>query len=790
MFSYFNNLKLSVRIVAVTLFILVSIVTVNYVVFATRYSDRAQDAMVEKAKAFTAVADEAKNHTSMLHRTGTFDDQMLAAELKTDLASGKRADQTRFFKTIPVVAGWTAAQDASKRENIEFRISSFEARNADHEPKPGSFEDKLLRQLTTQVAAGQGETIYAVDQSTNTLHFMRAIKLTENCLSCHGAAGSQWDAAGTGKDLVGHQMEGWKVGYMHGSYHVVMPLAPVQAQVTSFIGSGLTWTLPLVLAGIGLFVFLIRRMIALPIGALTGRARAIADGDLTQDMPGDLVARKDEIGNLAGTMQTMTANLRGLLRDVSGGVQILGSSSSGLTSVAGQMSSGAKQTSDKAATVAAAAEEMSANMTSVAAGMEQATTNLSSVATATEEMTATIGEIASNAEKARSITADATQQASNASTLIRNLGQAAREIGKVTETITSISAQTNLLALNATIEAARAGSAGKGFAVVANEIKELALQTARATEDIKGKIGGIQSSTAGTVADIEKVSGVIKQVSEIVITIATAIEEQSTVTRDIAGNIAQASNGVQEANQRVAETATVAQSIAREIAEVNSASGEMSSGSQQVQGSAGELSQLAENLRHMVARFRVDEAKAASVSTAVTSAASAAPAPVARQSSAPVAANRPLVEWSDDLSVGVPAMDAHHRKLVDLINRLHGAMRSGQGRVVIGAVLNELAEYVDYHFSAEEKLMKQHKCAGLADQLDAHAKLIAIVTDLRQRYAQGQEVLGMEVLSTLRDWLVNHIQRKDKPCMSTVCAAAKARSAAASAAAKGAVAVA
>src|ERR1019366_8397648 len=191
-----------------------------------------------------------------------------------------------------------------------------------------------------------------------------------------------------------------------------------------------------------------------------------------------------------------------------------------LTASARQMSAG----SEKAQTVAAATEEMSANVTSVAAGMEQATTNLSNVAAATDEMTSTISEIAGNSEKARRITGDATRQATSITEQINQLGVAAREIGKVTETITEISAQTNLLALNATIEAARAGSAGKGFAVVANEIKALAQQTAAATEDIKGRVASVQSSTAGGIAEIEKISTVIHEVTEIVTSIATAIE--------------------------------------------------------------------------------------------------------------------------------------------------------------------------------------------------------------------------------------------------------------------------
>ena len=196
-------------------------------------------------------------------------------------------------------------------------------------------------------------------------------------------------------------------------------------------------------------------------------------------------------------------------------------------------------------------------------------------------MTATIGEIASNSEKARRITEEATRQAARISEQMNHLGAAALEIGKVTETITEISSQTNLLALNATIEAARAGSAGKGFAVVANEIKELAQQTAVATEDIKSRIAGVQSSTNAGIAEIGKVTQVIQEVSDIVASIAAAIEEQSTVTKDIARNIGEASIGVRDANTRVAETSHATSEIARDIAGVDQARANMADGSEQ-----------------------------------------------------------------------------------------------------------------------------------------------------------------------------------------------------------------
>jgi len=338
---------------------------------------------------------------------------------------------------------------------------------------------------------------------------------------------------------------------------------------------------------------------------MTRFTEQIADGDFTQTPRPELMIRGDEIGDLGRAINLEIVNIRALLIGITQGVQTTASSSTELSTISTETSSNANESLTKANSVAAAAEEMNASTISAAAGMEQAYNSLSSIAAAVEEMTYTVAEIARSSERAHVTTSEAASQVDRFSVVMKDLGQAAKEIGKVTESITNISAQTNLLALNATIEATRAGAAGKGFAVVAHEIKELAQQTAASTGEIKTKIATIQSSTAGAVADIDKIVKVIQNVNELVMTIAAAIKEQSSVTQDVAGNISQASRGVRDANTRMARTASVSGNITKEISEVSSSVGQMAFASTQVQTSAVELSHLAEESKELVIQFKI-----------------------------------------------------------------------------------------------------------------------------------------------------------------------------------------
>ncbi len=384
-----------------------------------------------------------------------------------------------------------------------------------------------------------------------------------------------------------------------------MEMAAALEQAEKAKTQGVTFLIILTLAAVIIAIVLgiiMSRYFSGKIYAIAEITKKVSSGDLKNTID---VTSKDEFGDLANDTNAMIENLRDMIGNVLSFAKQLTDSSQGLSDLSSGMSDDAGEMADGSESVAAAAEEMSSNMNSVAAACEQAAANVNMVSASTDEINSSINEIAKNSEESRLVTGEAVSKASNASERVDELGKAAKEISRVTEVISDISEQTNLLALNATIEAARAGEAGKGFAVVASEIKELARQTADATKGIKERIDAIQNSTSETVVEIESVSKVIGDVSDIVGTIAAAVEEQSATTGGISENMTQASVGLQEVNENVSQSSAVAGEIAQDIGNVNSASTKIRKGSGEVKTNAEGLAGLAGDLQALVNKFQL-----------------------------------------------------------------------------------------------------------------------------------------------------------------------------------------
>ena len=301
--------------------------------------------------------------------------------------------------------------------------------------------------------------------------------------------------------------------------------------------------------------------------------QSAVDGDFTRELD---ISGDDAVGQLAGGLSSLLGTLRDSMASIGQTADALGVAAEQLTILSQGMGDGASVTSDKAASASSSSSEVSAS--------------IQTVASAAEEMTASIREIAQNATEAASVATGAVGVASQAQDTVASLGESSAEIGQVIKVITSIAQQTNLLALNATIEAARAGDAGKGFAVVANEVKELAKETAKATEDIGRKIEAIQGDTSGAVSAISEISEVIGRINDIQTTIASAVEEQTATTNEIARSVTEAAGG--------------ANGIADDISQVASAADDTRQGAQNTLQSATELAAMAAELKALVGRFR------------------------------------------------------------------------------------------------------------------------------------------------------------------------------------------
>lgn len=347
------------------------------------------------------------------------------------------------------------------------------------------------------------------------------------------------------------------------------------------------------------------RIIMKPINATVHTLRNIAegDGDLTKQLDENQVG---ELGELATFFNMFVRRTHDIIRSISGNVTTLSDASRSLSESAEHLSSGASQSKTQSATVSSAAEELSINMEVIAKSTEDMSNSISTVATAVEEMKATISEIAGNAERTADVAGQAASLAEVSNDRVGDMGDAAQEIGKVIEVIQDIAEQTNLLALNATIEAARAGEAGKGFAVVATEVKELAKQTANATDDIRGRIEAMQNSTGSAVQSIQEISQVVSRVNELSRMIASAVEEQNITTQQIAGHVSSAAEMANVVARGVSESAAASREITESMSHVDEVLHDTVSGADQSRMAGDELNRLANEMQDLVGQFRID----------------------------------------------------------------------------------------------------------------------------------------------------------------------------------------
>ncbi|MBF0102969.1 MAG: methyl-accepting chemotaxis protein [Desulfobacterales bacterium] len=702
---------LSTKVILIVLAIMITIVAFVFIYNARQIQDTHFVKEIERSRALTAFCEKIRVFISLLRDINSFNDSELLREYQQDIQSGKKYFETKFYKTIPVVAAWTAAMERADELGYEFRVPKNQPRNPKNTPREGieqAVVDYLEGKGSIQAIENAGgkivfpkaiETLSEVreigvlhvgtesftseegggTQQIDAIRFFRAIQLTQDCLSCHGDPIGEFDP-------IGFKKEGWQIGSVHGVFEIISPLNTMRETISNTMSNYIILGIVVFLLAACIFFFYLKRVVSEPIQKIVQFAKKIGEGDFRSELK---INTTDEIGEMATHFNRSVLNLRDILKQLSHTVERLSTTSGQLNLISNSMSTSADNTNQYSNSVASAAEQVSAIASNVAAATEQSSMSVSKisemiekmtdtfknmvnfsqktsqnvkkiasssdhisnginmVSASIEEMTISLQDVAKHTMQANEVSSNANDKTNEINVKMENLVTDSKQIGKVVEVIKNIADQTNMLALNATIEAAGAGEAGKGFAVVAGEVKQLARQSAEATDKIADQIDHIQHTTNDAVDAIGAINQIINQIAEINQSIALSsgeqtvaaneiaksislnastlkeiaqhtneasllVEQISTSTKDTSNDVTQIARHISELEQAILEVARAAseaasavQDITKNIYGVSEGAKETASGANKTSLSSKELSSLAGTLIELIRRFRI-----------------------------------------------------------------------------------------------------------------------------------------------------------------------------------------
>ncbi|ARJ65064.1 hypothetical protein WV31_05005 [Magnetospirillum sp. ME-1] len=495
----------------------------------------------------------------------------------------------------------------------------------------------------------------------------------------------------------------------------------------------------LILGGLALalgsaIAFVIAGSITGPVNGIKGCMEQLTAGNLSAEVPG--VERGDELGQMAKAVGVFKEGLlrvkemeaeqeaqkiRAEAERKAAMRQLANTFEGSVGKVIQTVTSAATQLQASSTQMASTAAETSAQATTVASASQQASANVETVAAATEELSSSITEIAKQVERSQSVASRAQDEATNTNVQIRALSENANKIGEIVNLINDIASQTNLLALNATIEAARAGDAGKGFAVVANEVKHLATQTGKATEEIASQIKAVQEGTNNAVHAIDGITKVISEMGEISASVASAVEEQAAATQEIARNVEQAAAGTAE--------------VSSSVVTVEQAARDTGAAAEQIHSAATDLSQQSEFLRAEVGRF-LDQVRSDQ-------------------------SDVKLLNWDNALNMGIGTIDRHHREMFDEVNRLYVKMSQGNGAEAGQGMITLIDTVMENHFREEEEVMSRNSYPHLDEHRRHHRDFLDRAKSHKSAVQSGDPTAAAKMFEYVATWLTNHIQMED-----------------------------